>query len=65
MGFSPGEFYDLVSHTNIHWEQRHDRVVLWSHDEMHKLADLPLEEAKKAFSQLRTILWTMTGEDPA
>lgn len=65
MGFSPGDFHDLVTHTDIHWEQRHDRVVLWSYAEMVKLADLPLPEAKKAFDHLRTILWTMTGEDPA
>lgn len=61
MGFSPGEFKDRGE--SVHWEGKGDgRIILWNWNEFKVLLELPLEEARKASSQL-ALLVAMAEDD--
>ncbi len=57
MGFSPGEFYDLASSGEVHWEGKGaGRIYLWSAGEDNLLLNLSIKEARKAADQLMLLV---------
>lgn len=60
MGFSPGEFsgYTLGHwEDGVHWEQRSQRIRLWSSDEMTSLLVLmDKDQAQKCAEQLQLLI---------
>lgn len=56
MGYSPGEFWDLRSGDEIHWELTGGKITLWNKDESCLLARLAIEDAIKARDQLDLLI---------
>ncbi len=57
MGFSPGEFYDMETQTEVHWEGKGSgRIYLWSKGEAKILLNLRLPDARQALNQLQLLV---------
>lgn len=55
MGYSPGEFKDKEGNS-YHVELTGGRVIIWNHNESHKLLDLDTDNAYKLLTDLNIIL---------
>lgn len=67
MGFSPGDFYSTnwnTTEAKYHWEAKDKFMVLWDEYETNAILRLTYDEAKQALDQLRTAIYSATGEDP-
>lgn len=61
MGFSPSDFTTRDG-KRFHFELKDGpRIVLWTDDEMVKVLDISMVEARCAFDQLRTLIQMIDG----
>ena len=65
MGFSPGDFASgFYPEKYFHWEAKDNWLVLWDEKETTCILTLTYEQATECLQQLRTCIWSATGEDP-
>lgn len=65
MGFSQGDFMiGGYPERPVHWEGKDRWIVLWNEDESEALIMMTHQQAIEALQQLRTAIYSVTGEDP-
>jgi hypothetical protein len=67
MGFSPGDFEIILldnKSVQVHWEAKDRYIVLWYDNELGRVLTINYDQATECLQQLRTCIWSATGEDP-